>query len=126
MSSYKYFMEMFDFNSITENCRTSGYVMGGMPETTGFVYKVLPLTFNLLQNNNGRKIPEEARKCPKFFVGQYIKGISIYDKKEHKGIITRILYKDSKPLVAYVVDKETSEIIPILIKSAKKLKSSGK
>lgn len=98
--------------------------MGGMPETTGFVYKVLPLTFNLLQKNNGRKVPDEYKKYSNFFIGQNIIGISIYDKKKHKGVITRIMYKDGKPLVAYIVDKETSEIIPILIKSAKKLKSS--
>lgn len=114
----------FDFNIIQENLigSTSGYVMGGMPENTGFVYKVLPLTFNLLQGNTGHKIPEEARKCPKFFVGDQIKGISIYDKKEHRGIISRILYKDSYPLVAYITDKDTSQVIPILVKSAKKIK----
>lgn len=119
-------MDKFDFNKAVQEAinTTSGYTSSSMPDSCGFVYQVLPLSFDLLQTGRTRKVPKEAKDQIKLYNGDHIEGLSIYDKKKHKGNIQRILYKDTKPLVGYIVDDETSEIIPILLSSARKLKKA--
>lgn len=119
----------FNFNNIPVNegiglNTTSGYTSGSVPDGAGFVYQVMPLSFDLLTPNEGRKIPEEAMHelGTKFFKGDLVKGISPYDNKEHKGIIQRFLIHKGKTLGAYILDYETGKVIPIDLQNAKKVK----
>ena len=80
----------------------------------GFLYKLMPLSFNLQQRGNDKHNLSLSNK-DKFFIGDIVSGICLYDYKTHIGNITQIIYdeKTSNPISVYILDKDTKLNLPL-------------
>lgn len=77
--------------------------------TNGFLYKIMPLSFNLQQRGNDCKT-KKYNKC-KFNIGDNVRGTCLEDKKEHTGRITNILFSTNTevPYLVYIIDNKTRQ-----------------
>lgn len=85
------------------------YNINGSTRNNGFLYKIMPLSFNLQQRGNDFKV-KKYNKC-KFNIGDNVRGLCLEDKKEHSGRITNILYSTNTevPYLVYIIDNKTRQ-----------------
>lgn len=95
------------------------YNINGSTRNNGFLYKIMPLLFNLQQIGNDIK-RKNYNKC-KFNIGDNVKGICIDDKKYHTGRITNILFSTTTqtPYLVYVIDNKNRNKISLNYNSLK-------
>lgn len=84
----------------------------------GFEYRIMPLSFNLQQKGNDN-LNNKLNDRFTFNHGDLVQGTCIYDKREHMGTIINILYdeKTNKPRVAYILDTDSSQVLPLIYSS---------
>ena len=89
----------------------------------GFEYKLMPLSFNLQQKGNDNTHNELNGRF-KYNHGDLVSGMCVYDKKDHYGTIINILYdeKTNKPKIAYILDAESSLVLPLVYRTLFKAK----
>lgn len=95
------------------------YNINGSTRNNGFLYKIMPLSFNLQQRGNDIKI-KKYNKC-KFNIGDNVKGLCIDDQKYHSGRITNILFSSTTqvPYLVYIIDNKTRSKLTLNYNSLK-------
>ena len=95
------------------------YNINGSTRNNGFLYKIMPLSFNLQQRGNDVKT-KKYNKC-KFNIGDNVKGLCIDDQKYHTGRITNILFSSTTqvPYLVYVIDNKTRNKLTLNYNSLK-------
>lgn len=80
----------------------------------GFSYGVRPLSNNLAKGNDDKcKLNNNTFK---FFVGEMVSGISLYDNRKHTGIITYIYWETTNgklPSIVYIMDLDSNKPLPL-------------
>lgn len=88
----------------------------GNKNSSGFIYKILPLNTKFTRKVN----PVNSITYPKiqYKIGDHVKGVCINDNKKYEGKIVRIKSTaDNVKVIAYVLDDESCKIIPLSFKS---------